>query len=157
MNPVLAYEALGYATWWGLSQPAEKVLPWYVEVPAAVGGAALANRYNLGTRAAAVRTGQYVWGVTGKALGHAGRYAAGTRAAVATRAAAFTVASYTAAVAAGYVIGAVVGTAVSHAIWGKSGSQTSMDFYTGKGKYGEYFDIVGNVQTIYNALHQGDI
>lgn len=68
-----------------------------------------------------------------------------------------TLALYTSAVAVGYAIGAVVGTGVSQALFGDRGARHAIDFYTGQGKYGEYFDIVGNFNTVYNALKQGDI
>lgn len=67
------------------------------------------------------------------------------------------VAVYTSAVALGYTIGAVIGTGISQVVWGDEGARHALDFYTGKGKYGEYFDIVGNFNTVYNALKQGDI
>lgn len=70
---------------------------------------------------------------------------------------AVTTASYASAVAVGYTIGAVAGTAVSGALFGKQGARHAIDFYTGQGKYGEYFDIVGNFNTVFNALKQGDI
>ena len=72
---MLAFELLGYTAWWFGHKQAEKIVPWYIEVPAAVGGAAIANRFNIGTRAAAVRTGQAVWGLTGRAAGAGGRWA----------------------------------------------------------------------------------
>ncbi len=83
--------------------------------------------------------------------------AAATRGGLAMRWVASTAVLYTSAVAAGYAIGAVAGTAISHRLFGRTGAQHALDFYTGKGKYGEYFDIVGNFNTVFNALKQGDI
>lgn len=83
--------------------------------------------------------------------------AAATRGGLAMRWVAGTAALYTSAVAAGYAIGAVAGTAISQHLFGKTGAQHAMDFYTGNGKYGEYFDIVGNFNVVWNALKQGDI
>ena len=68
-----------------------------------------------------------------------------------------TVALYASAVAVGYAIGAVVGTGISQVLFGDRGARHAIDFYTGNGKYGEYFDIVGNFNTVYNALKQGDV
>ena len=73
----------------------------------------------------------------------------------ATRSLAGTAGLYVSAATAGYMIGAVAGTAIAHGIWGDSGARHALDFYTGQGKYGEYFDIVGNVNTIFNAYHSG--
>lgn len=48
----------------------------------------------------------------------------------------------------GYATGATAGTIISHQIWGDKGAQDALDFYRGKGKHDEYFDIGGNIQTI---------
>ena len=122
-----------------------------------------------------VRTGKFYnpfrWGATQLGRGaHAGvrAGATGVRAMSVRGAAGFvgkarlptvavTTASYAGAVAVGYTIGAVAGTAVSGALFGKQGARHALEFYTGKGKYGEYFDIVGNFNTVFNALKQGDI
>lgn len=52
-------------------------------------------------------------------------------------------------VALGYAIGAVVGTAIANEVWGEEGAQDAIDFYTGQADYGAYFDVAGNLQTIY--------
>lgn len=62
---------------------------------------------------------------------------------------------YLSAVTLGYMIGAVGGTYVSGQLFGEEGKRHALDFYTGKGKYGEYFDITHNVGTIYNAYFGG--
>ena len=59
-------------------------------------------------------------------------------------------ATYAGAVGAGYVIGAVVGTAVSGAIWGEEGADMATGFYTGDADYGGYFDLAGNANAIWN-------
>ena len=59
------------------------------------------------------------------------------------------VSTVVAPVALGAAIGAVAGTAISQEVWGEEGAQDAIDFYTGQADYGAYFDVVGNVETIY--------
>lgn len=154
MTPLFLYELLGYLTWWFGAKTAEKYTPWYVDVGVAVGGAYLINRYipRWGTRQAAVWTGRMV----AKPISYAAASRAGLAVRAATWASVVNTAKYAGAIGAGYVIGAVGGTLISGAIWGDEGTQHALDFYTGKGKYGEYFDIVGNVDTIWNAYFSGN-
>lgn len=140
----------------------DRFTPWYVDI---AGDATVT--YLLGWK----KTRPFMQGVarvTGKSAHTLGRHAAraawshGGRAAgsAATRGMAFvqgTFVLYTSAVAAGYAIGAVAGTAISQHLFGKQGARHALDFYTGQGNYGEYFDIVGNFNTVWNALKQGDI
>lgn len=51
-------------------------------------------------------------------------------------------------VAAGYVVGAAVGTGISYSVWGEKGARDAFDFYSGQADYSEYFDIPGNVRSI---------
>lgn len=46
-------------------------------------------------------------------------------------------------VAAGYLIGASVGTAISYAIWGREGAEDAINLYTGGVSAQDYFDTVG--------------
>ena len=46
-------------------------------------------------------------------------------------------------VAAGYVLGAVVGTGISYAIWGDDGASDAIDLYTGRVSARDYFTTVG--------------
>lgn len=48
------------------------------------------------------------------------------------------------AVAAGYAIGATIGTSIAYAGWGESGAKDAIDLYTGGVSFDEYFDTVGN-------------
>jgi len=71
-----------------------------------------------------------------------------------------TAATYTGAIAAGYVIGTVVGTGVAYAVWGPKGASQASGFYTG-GVVGSepnywgtdedpgYFNVPGNVSNIW--------
>lgn len=84
--------------------------------------------------------------VTGAKASRAGLgWAAGTRVAVGAS-----------ALTAGYMIGAVGGIAISQKIWGDRGARHAMDFYTGKGKYGEYFDVVTNTSSLLNYYFSGE-
>lgn len=146
----------------GKEKGVDPFTPWYVDV---AGDVAVA--YLLGWD----KTRPYLTGVarlTGRNVHTLGRQGAragfklGSRA-LATRGglvmkwAASTAALYTSAVVAGYAIGAVAGTAISQHLFGKQGARHALDFYTGQGKYGEYFDIVGNFNVVFNSLKQGDI
>jgi len=57
-----------------------------------------------------------------------------------------------ASVAAGYVVGAAVGTGVSYAFWGEKGARDAMDFYTGQVSVKQYTTVVGGAlkQTFMN-------
>jgi len=57
-------------------------------------------------------------------------FAATTKTGLGVRAAAAATATYTAAVAAGYVIGAATGTAIASTVFGPEGKQKAIDFYT---------------------------
>lgn len=50
----------------------------------------------------------------------------------------------TGAIAAGYVIGATVGTGIAYAGWGKEGASDAIDLYTGQVSAEKYFTTVGN-------------
>jgi len=129
---------------------AEPFMPWYLEL-----GTDALTCYLIGWK----RTRPYMIGAarkTGAGVHHLVRGGA-ARAAPHARWLAGTAALYASAVVAGYAIGATVGTALSGKLFGKQGARQAMKFYTGQGKYGEYFDIVGNFNTVYNALKQGDI
>ena len=54
------------------------------------------------------------------------------------------IALYGSAVTAGYALGAVVGTGVSHSLFGKSGARDALEFYSGKVSAKEYFVVVGD-------------
>lgn len=121
---------------------------WKYEAAAAMLGGALSPRL---TGAA----------ITGLGRGTAWTLSTATRAAAtsarvslgwvaSTRAAQVTSAAF-----AGYMIGAVVGTAISQHVWGARGARHAMDFYTGKGKYGEYFDVVTNTDSLLNYYFSG--
>tara|TARA_Y100000589_G_scaffold219210_1_gene206931 strand:+ start:455 stop:946 length:492 start_codon:yes stop_codon:yes gene_type:complete len=160
----LWYHAATGGLLWALAKDkgTDRFTPWYVDV-----GGDVAVAYLLYWD----KTRPFMHGVarmSGKGAHHLGRQAAraawthGARAGVgvANRGLLFaqsTFVLYTSAVAAGYAIGAVAGTAISQHLFGKQGARHALDFYTGKGKYGEYFDIVGNFNVVFNALKQGDI
>ena len=156
------HTATGGLAWALGKEQADRFTPWYVDV---AGDAAVAyllawektRPYMKGISRATGR-GVHALGRHGaRAAYHSGSRALATRGGMATRWVAGTAALYTSAVAVGYTIGAVAGTAISQQLFGKEGARLALDFYTGKGKYGEYFDIVGNFNTVYNALKQGDI
>ncbi len=155
--PLVAYEGIGYLTLWQLNEQAEKYTPWYVEALVALGlGYSSSRGFIIGTtsRRIAERTGMAVANTTVRAFNAstaAVRGLGATRPVVATRGLAATAGMYVSAAGLGYAIGAVAGTAISQVAFGKSGARHALDFYTGKGKYGEYFDVVSNVNTIYNA------
>lgn len=153
------HAATGGLVWAAGKEQVDRFTPWYVDI---AGDAAVA--YLLGWK----KTRPYMTGiarVTGRSTHALGRHAAravysSTARAVTSSGArwlAGTAAIYTSAVAVGYAVGAVAGTAVSQHLFGKQGARHALDFYTGKGKYGEYFDVVGNFNTVFNALKQGDI
>jgi len=57
-------------------------------------------------------------------------------------------ATYAGALTAGYVIGSLVGTGVSYAVFGEEGATDALEFYTGRGDHQGYFDITGNFNDI---------
>lgn len=160
--PVWYHVATGSLILATSKEQVDRFTPWYVDI---AGDATVT--YLLGWK----KTRPFMQGVarvTGKSahtLGRAGAraaWSAGTRvgASAGSRAMLFaqgTFVLYTSAVAVGYAIGAVAGTAISQHLFGKQGARHALDFYSGQGNYGEYFDIVGNFNTIWNALKQGDI
>ena len=50
---------------------------------------------------------------------------------------------YAAAAAAGYAIGATVGTGIAYAGWGSAGAKDALDLYTGQVDWDEYKSTVG--------------
>lgn len=158
MFPIWVYRAVGA----GSSAAGTHTIfdNWKVEVAIAVGGSflprSIADRFiveigktvlhraPLAARTVAIHSARAIGWVGQKT----GITAALTRSLVATT-------SVVASITVGYMIGAVAGTFIAGKIWGKSGQRHALDFYTGKGAYGEYFDIVGNVNTIYNAYFGG--
>ena len=48
------------------------------------------------------------------------------------------------AVAAGYIAGAIVGTSIAHAMYGKEGAKDALKLYTGRVSRDEYFSTVGS-------------
>lgn len=162
MLPVIVYEGIGYLVIWQGQKHAERYTPWYVDAGIVLGtGYSQARGFAIGRslQSASIAIGRATERAvlaTGRHAVSAGRLAAASRSGAAARGLLATAGMYMSAVTAGYMIGAVVGTAISSHLFGKQGARHAIDFYTGDGKYGEYFDIVGNVNTIYNAYHSGN-
>jgi len=57
--------------------------------------------------------------------------------------AAVAAAPYVAATAAGYAIGATVGTGIAYAVWGEEGKQDAVELYTGQVGWDQYWSTVG--------------
>ncbi len=162
MLPVIVYEGIGYLMIWQGQKAAEKLTPWYVDAGIVLGTGYSGSRgmvIGKHMKPVATAVGRHTVGAVSKA---AQAVASGGRAGVATarnplaRGLAATAGMYVSAATAGYMIGAVAGTAIAQGIFGDSGARHALEFYTGQGKYGEYFDIVGNVNTIYNAYRSGN-
>lgn len=134
------YRWLGYGIWGsGKKIGVDPLLPWYLEGVSdfAVGAAMAHPKTSPFTKRAATWTGQHV--VRGST------WAYGSRAGLAVRGAVATTAMYTAAIGAGYVIGATVGVAISQAVWGDEGAQDALDLYSGNVSWDEYWTTVGNI------------
>jgi hypothetical protein len=154
--------AAGTLAWGTAKKATEPYTPWYFDVgtDAAVVYLSLWDKTRPFMTSTARTTGRGIHALGrhgARAAVRTGGRIAATRVAAHSRWVAGTAALYTASVAVGYSIGAVVGTAVSGQLFGPRGTKLALDFYTGQGKYGEYFDIVGNFNTVFNALKQGDI
>jgi hypothetical protein len=125
---------VGYSIGWSAKQLGiDPFLPWYVEAGSelALGAASAHPVTSPYMKAAATRTGQF-------AIQHALRPAA-ARAAAATG----TLALYGAAAGAGYAIGAVAGTGISHVLFGQAGARDALEFYSGQVSFDQYLDVVG--------------
>lgn len=48
-------------------------------------------------------------------------------------------------VAAGYAIGATIGTGIAYAGWGKHGASDAFDLYTGQVSFNQYVSTIGNL------------
>ena len=141
---------------------AEKHTPWWLDasivVAAGIDGGR--NQYlGKATQKTAQGLGRGIVRGSGWALRTGGR---GLASATKTRAVAaggrFTIAASAVAaqVAVGYTIGAVAGTAISGHLFGKSGARHALDFYTGQGDYGAYFDVVTNTSSLLNHYFSGN-
>lgn len=166
MLPVIVYEGIGYLMIWQGQKAAEKFTPWYIDAGIVLGtGYSSSRGYVIGRhmQPVAQALGRHTVGAISKiaqAVASPGRMAVSRmpkRIPLPSASLAATAGMYVSAATAGYMIGAVAGTAIGHTIWGDSGARHALDFYTGQGKYGEYFDIVGNVNTIYNAYQSGNL
>jgi hypothetical protein len=125
---------VGYSIGWSAKQlGVDPFLPWYVEAGSelALGAASAHPVTSPYMKAAATRTGQF-------AIQHALRPAA-----VRTAAATGTLALYGAAAGVGYAAGAVVGTGISHALFGEAGARDALEFYSGQVSFDQYFEVVG--------------
>lgn len=163
MIPVIVYEGIGYLIIWQGQKAAEKITPWWVDAGIVLGtGYSSSRGYVIGKHMQPIATavGRHSVGavrMAAQSAASAGRAGVATARNPLARGLAATAGMYVSAAAAGYMIGAVAGTAIAQGIWGDSGARHALDFYTGQGKYGEYFDIVGNVNTIFNAYHSGNL
>lgn len=136
---------------------------WKLDVAIAVMGSSLpqslTGRFTEAVGRTTVRAGPKVVRATYSLVARAIGWGSRTRVAVAVGTAARTAATvaslYLSAITAGYVIGAVGGTILSEQLFGEQGKRHALDFYTGKGNYGEYFDIRTNTSVIYNAYFGG--
>ena len=147
---------LHVVTGWGLIQvvkenTVDKYMPWYAEAATDMGLGYLAAKK--GFTVAGMRF-QNPANVGARALGRSAHRAGGALARVtyqramvpaASRmaAASGTIALYGSAIAAGYAIGAVVGTGISAAVFGKAGARDALEFYSGQVSFDQYFEVVG--------------
>lgn len=147
---------LHLVTGWGLigvikENTVDRYLPWYAEAATDMGLGYLAAQRGFTFLGMTFRNPA---NVAARALGRSAHRATGALARVtyqrlavptATRmaAASGTMALYGSAVAAGYAIGAVVGTGISHALFGKAGARDAMEFYSGQVSFDQYFATVG--------------
>lgn len=53
--------------------------------------------------------------------------------------------TYSAAIAAGYAIGATVGTSIAYAGWGEEGASDALDLYSGNVSWDQYWSTLSNV------------
>lgn len=137
---------------------------WKLDIAIAVMGSSLPQSITgrltevvgRGTVRSAPTVMRALYSATVRSIGWGARTRVGLAAGTALRTAAAGAASMMGAITVGYMIGAVGGTYVSGQLFGEKGKRHALDFYTGKGKYGEYFDIRHNVGTIYNAYFGGE-
>ena len=143
------HTALGYFIWaTAKEEGTDKFTPWYIDVGVDLTALGLASYEP--TRGAmnfvARHTGRGAHGAVARSASALGRiaYPAAVRTTNAALASSGTIALYGSAVTAGYAIGAVVGTGISGALFGKSGARDAMDLYSGKVSINQYFDVVGS-------------
>lgn len=137
---------------------------WKLDIAIAVMGSSLpqsltgrlTETIGRGTVRSAPTVLRQIYRLAARGIGWGARSRVGIAAGAALRSASLGAASFLSAISVGYMIGAVAGTAVSGQLFGEQGKRHALDFYTGRGKYGEYFDIRRNVGTIYNAYFGGE-
>lgn len=148
MSARLFHTALGYFLWaTAKEEGTDKITPWYVDVGIDVAfmGAASTEAGRDIMNFVARNTGRGAHAAARSSANALARVAApaAQRASASAAAASGTVALYGSAVMAGYAIGAVVGTGISHALFGEAGARDALEFYSGQVSFDQYFEVVG--------------